>query len=93
MGWLPRVLLIAAGALLLVYMGDYLSLVYRIPDGRAEFGTVRVQKVYAVKLKDKKTEYMFQPPEDERCVHSLFPHLGLTPCWYLDRHRRQEIDY
>jgi len=92
MAWL-RVLLAAGAALLLVYLGDYVSLIYRIPKGRQEFGSVQVQTFYAVKLKNKQTEYMFQPPQQEQCVHSLFPHLGLTACWYLERHRTQEIDY
>ena len=25
------------------------------------------------------------------CVHSLFPHLGLSPCWYLKRNSQKPI--
>jgi hypothetical protein len=87
-------LLLAAGAfLLLVYLGDYISIVYRIPNGREQFGSVDVQKLLAVPQKDRKTEYIADPPQPEQCVHSLFPRLGLTPCWYLERHAVQQINY
>jgi len=78
-----------AGAL--VYAGDYLSLRYRIPSNRQQFGSVIVQRSYAVGMKDGKTEYMFDPPTPQACVYSLFPHFGDPPCWYLNRHKRQQI--
>ena len=81
------------GLLLLAYGMDYVSIVYPIPKNRQQFGTVQVQRVFAVKLKNQKTEYMFDPPQPVQCVHSLFPQLGLTPCWYRERHRTQEVDY
>jgi hypothetical protein len=27
------------------------------------------------------------------CVHSLFPHMGYQPCWYLSRHSEQRTNY
>lgn len=90
--WL-RMLVIAAILLLLIYVADYVSLVYRIPNGRPQFGSVQVDKSFAVKLKDQKTEYMFEPPQSEQCVHSLFPHLGSPPCWYLSRHAEQQVNF
>jgi hypothetical protein len=45
-----------------------------------------------VKLKNQRTELMFQPPQAEQCVYSLFPQLGAAPCWYLERHATQKID-
>lgn len=86
-------LLIAAGLLLLVYVGDYISLAYRIPRGRQQFGSVVVQKMLAVPQKDRKTEFIADAPEQQTCVYSLFPQLGLTPCWYLARHAQQQINY
>jgi hypothetical protein len=74
----------------LLYFGDYFSLRWRIP-GRPQFGSVLVQRYYAVPLKDHKTEYMFDQPANQTCVHSLLPHYGYLPCWYLTGHRRQEI--
>ncbi|MFN7998119.1 MAG: hypothetical protein U0Q18_31145 [Bryobacteraceae bacterium] len=93
---MKRILQTAVLAILLsavfVYAGDYVSLRYRIPGHREQFGTVQVERYYAVPLKDRKTEYMFDEPSPQTCVNSLFPHFGYTPCWYLSRHRRQEIN-
>lgn len=75
-----------------LYFGDYLSVRYRIPKGREPFGVVTVQTSYAVKQKDGKTEYYFNPPENQTCVHALFPHLGYSPCWYLGRHSKRQIN-
>jgi hypothetical protein len=76
----------------LLYAGDYVSLRYRIPHNRAQFGTVSVSQMYAIHEKNNKTEYQFPPPQDQVCVSSLFPQLGYTPCWYLRRHSQQRID-
>lgn len=88
-----RLLLIAGALLLLIYLGDTISIVYRIPNGREQFGAVEVQKLLAVPQKDHKTEFIADPPQEQQCVHSLFPHLGLTPCWYLARHAIQQVNY
>lgn len=82
-------LVIALGAL---YLGDYVSVRYRVPGNREQFATVPVQRFYAVQLKGRKTEYMYDEPETRKCVNSLFPHLGATPCWYAVRHKYQRID-
>ena len=76
----------------LVYLGDYLSLRYRFPNHREQFGSIQVRTYYAVPMKNRSTEYMFNPPAPRTCVNSLFPHFGDTPCWYLRRHTRQEIN-
>ena len=76
----------------LVYAGDYVSLRYRIPHNRSQFGTVTVTEMYAIHEKNSKTEYQFPPPQDHVCVQSLFPHFGYPPCWYLRRHTNQRID-
>jgi hypothetical protein len=88
-----RWLIIAAVLLLLAYLGDYISIAYRIPNGREQFGSIEVEKLLAVPQKDRKTEYIADPPEAEQCVHSLFPQLGLAPCWYLARHAMQQVNY
>ena len=87
-----RWLVIALLLLLTLYAGDYLSLKYRIPGGRAQFGSVQTRTSYAVKQKNTKTEYYFNPPENETCVNSLFPQLGYNPCWYVERHRVKQIE-
>jgi hypothetical protein len=88
-----RWLMIAAVLLVLAYLGDYISIAYRIPNGREQFGSIEVEKLLAVPQKDRKTEYISDPPEAEQCVHSLFPQLGLAPCWYLARHAMQQVNY
>ena len=71
----------------LLYAVDYAAVRFR----RNPTGTVQVQPYYAVPLKDGKTEFIFLDPQNEVCVHSLFPHLGHRPCWYISRHRNKEI--
>lgn len=90
---LARAVVIVAAMLLLAYLADYASLVYRIPSGRQQFGSVQVQTLLAVPQKDRKTEFIANPPEAQQCVHSLFPQLGLEPCWYLARHATQQVNY
>ena len=88
-----RLLLISGALLLLLYLADYLSIAYRIPNGREQFGSVEVQKLLAVPQKDQKTEYIADPPQAQQCVYSLFPQLGLAPCWYESRHAIQQVNY
>lgn len=88
-----RLVLMALGALLIVYIGDYVSVACRIPGGRQQFGSVEVQKLLAVPQKDRKTEYISVPPEPQPCVYSLFPHYNLPPCWYEERHAAQQVNY
>ena len=93
---MKRILIIAVRAVVLagvlLYAGDYLSLRYRIPNNREPLGSVMVQRSYAIPLKDRKTEYSFDPPAPETCVNSLFPHFGNPPCWYLSHHTRQQVN-
>ena len=89
--WILGTLGGGAVLLLLLYAGDFLSLRYQIPR-REPFGSVRVRHFYAVALKNKSTEYMFDDPQDEPCVNAIFPHYGDPPCWYLTRHKQQRID-
>jgi hypothetical protein len=77
---------------LLVYAGDYLSVRYKIPNGRDLFSTVTIQAYYAIHEKNGRTEYDFAQPQTQVCIHSLFPHFGYTPCWYVNRHTDKRID-
>ena len=88
-----KLLLIAGASLLILFLGDYVSIVYRIPNGREQFGSVQVQTLLAVPQKDHKTEFIADPPQTQQCVHSLFPQLGLAPCWYLSRHANRQVNY
>jgi hypothetical protein len=73
-----------------LFAGDYLSLRLRIPN-REPFGSVQVQRMFEVALKNRTTEYMQDEPRQQACVRSLFPHFGDAPCWYLVRHPRQIV--
>ena len=90
--FLYRSLVIAVVVVAVVYIGDYVSLRYKIPGNRAQFGTVSVREMYAIHEKNNKIEYQFPPAQDQPCVHSLFPHFGDPPCWYLQRHTQPRID-
>ncbi len=75
---------------------DYAVLRYRIshPGSGDAFGTVRMEHLYAIPQKHGKIEYEFdvrQPVLDVPCVHSLFPHMGQNPCWYLQRNSQTPI--
>jgi len=89
---MKRLLFITVLSLFILYVGDYLSLRYRIPKGRDQFGVVKIQRYYAVGLKSGKTEFMFLGPKEQECVHSLFPHFGDSPCWYLSRRTVKRIN-
>lgn len=75
-----------------LYAGDYLSVRFRIPANREPLGSVKVQTTLAVKQKDGKTEFYVNPPQDQVCVNSIFPHLGYPPCWYLRRKSTQLVN-
>jgi hypothetical protein len=79
-------------AVALVYVCDSVSLTYRIPNNRAQFGSVIVQRTWVIPMKDGKTQYAFDPPGPQDCVNSLFPHFGDPPCWYLSRHTKQQVN-
>ena len=88
-----RILILAIVVLGVVYACDDLSVRYRIPRSRQPLGTVTIQRYDAIAEKNGKTEFDFEEPVTQTCVHALFPHLGYLPCWYLSRHSEQRINY
>jgi hypothetical protein len=91
---MKRILFIFVSALILIYLGDFVSVRYGIPGNRPPYGSVTVTQTYAVPEKDpKKEDYFFQPPVAKTCVNSLLPHFGYPPCWYLARHAKQRVDF
>jgi len=88
---LKRALIAALLLVAAVYAGDYIQARYRIAANRSPYGVVRVRRYYAVTMKNGKPEYFFDQPTDQTCLNSLFPHFGLTPCWYLKRRPTQEV--
>lgn len=79
-----------------VYAGDYLLVRWKMthPKAGAAFGTIRMVRLLAIPMKDGKTEYELdaqQPEVITPCVHALFPHMGNSPCWYLQRNSQKPI--
>ena len=85
---LAAVSLLVAGSLL--YIGDYARLRHKIASNQEPFGTVKIQHDYAVKQKSGKVEYYFDQQQFQQCSHSLFPQMGYTPCWYMQRKANKE---
>ncbi len=90
--WLKKS--IAALVLLaaLAYLVDYAVLRIRVAANWNAFATVTVHPVLAVPQKNRSTQFIVEDPVDQTCVHSLFPHMSDPPCWYLTRHREQQIN-
>ncbi len=89
---LARVIVSIVATLAVLYVIDYAVLRYRVAGNKNPYGTVTVRPYYAVPRKDHRTEFMLDDPYDQTCVHSLFPHFGDPPCWYLTRHQQPRIN-
>ncbi|MGA8028913.1 MAG: hypothetical protein WB992_17365 [Bryobacteraceae bacterium] len=89
--FLQRAFLVLALSIAAAYACDYLVLRFRIATNGQPYGTVTVQPYYAVPQKDGKMQFLVDAPQDETCVHALFPHMGDSPCWYLSRHKEKRI--
>ncbi|MGD0212898.1 MAG: hypothetical protein ABSB87_06665 [Terriglobales bacterium] len=85
-------MLATLGLLVIAYGADYGVFQYRLATKRQPFGSVTVEHYDAVEHKDGKAELIFQPPAQQTCVNSLFPHAGDPPCWFLSRHAEQKTD-
>ncbi len=55
------------------------------------FDTVHLERVIAIQKKSGLYDLTPAPPEDRPCVHSIFPHTGLSPCWYVKRLNEKPI--
>ena len=88
-----RIFIVAFVLMVALYVGDDLSVRYRIPKSRQPFSTVTIRRFDAISEKNNKTEYVYEDPVAVTCVRSLFPHLGYSPCWYLCRHAEQRINF
>jgi hypothetical protein len=79
-------------ALPVLYAADYLALRFKIPKSRQTLGVVQIDSFYAIHEKGGKTEFDYNGSENQTCVHSLFPHFGYSPCWYLSRRSEKRTD-
>ncbi len=80
------------GLTLLAYAVDYAVFRYRVATNRQPYGQITVTSYDAVPQKSGKTEFIFNPPQAQTCVNTLFPREGYVPCWYLQRHTEQRIN-
>jgi hypothetical protein len=91
-----RVLMSVALVLGLIYGGDYLYVRARMlhPTPTVPFESLKTLRVLAIPEKNGKTEYEVDaqnPEQTVTCVHSLFPHSGFSPCWYVKPRINQPI--
>jgi hypothetical protein len=77
---------------LVAYGFDYVVFRYKVAKSQQPFGQVTVNSFDAVKQKNGKTEFIFDPPQVQTCTNALFPRAGFLPCWYLQRHAEPRTD-
>ena len=82
--WVAIAVALAGAA---IYAGDYLIAAHRMsgPQAANELGAVSIEPTYVVPHKDGRAEIIVGDTSVQTCIHSLFPHFGYTPCWYLNR--------
>ena len=83
-----RILIAAVATLALCYIADYFFLRMRMirPKLADPFESLTATRVLAIPEKNGKTSYEIDtqnPQQTVTCVHSLFPHYGYWPCWYV----------
>jgi|HubBroStandDraft_6_1064221.scaffolds.fasta_scaffold2504535_1 hypothetical protein len=83
-------------AVVVAFIVDYVVLRAKVmfPKLGAATGTVQMTRLYAIAEKNGRVEYELdanQPEVTMPCVHSLFPHLGNSPCWYLHQNATKPI--
>jgi hypothetical protein len=84
------VVIALVGIVAIVYAYDFVSVLMRAkhPTPTDPFETITALRILAVGEKGDKTEYDVDPVQPQQtgiCVHSLFPHKGDLPCWYLKK--------
>jgi hypothetical protein len=87
---MKRILLIFCIAAVVIYGLDFLSLEVGVPK-RDKIGSITMHTYYVVKLKNGKTEYDYAGDHEADCVNSIFPQMGVKPCWYVARHPEEQI--
>jgi len=83
-----RILISVVLVLVLFYSVDYVYIRVRMlhPKPTDPFESIKSLRVLAIPEKNGKTEYEVDaqnPEQTVTCVHSLFPHDGYSPCWYV----------
>ena len=91
-----RLLFATVGLVLLLYPVDFAWYQLRrfVPKLGAAKGSVHRVRLLAIPTKSGKFDFQIdvvRPEEDLPCAHSLFPHGGARPCWYVSRHANDPI--
>lgn len=94
--FIKRILIGVVVALTLLYFADYVSVRIRMihPKPADPFESLTALRVLAIPEKNGKIEYEVDaqnPQQTVVCVHSLFPHFGHSPCWYVKPRINQSI--
>lgn len=86
-------LIVLLSALAIAYAADYVWVRYRMAHQTSTdpLEVINLQPIYAIPRKDGSDEFDFGASRTETCVHSLFPHLGYTPCWFVRRSNQKPI--
>jgi hypothetical protein len=88
---MKRTIIIVAVLAGILYLADFLSVRFRVP-ARDTFSMVTMHTYYVVKLKNGRTEYDYAGDHEVSCSNSVFPQLGVKPCWYASRHTEEQIN-
>jgi hypothetical protein len=91
-----RLLTAVMAALAILYLGDYSWFRVRLihPKPADPLESMKTLRVLAIPEKGGKTSYEIDqqnPEQTVTCVHSLFPHSGFLPCWYVKPRLNQPI--
>jgi hypothetical protein len=88
-----KVAIVLIAVLIITYIGDFISVHYRMrkPTPNNPFESVSIDRMYAVLQKSGKSEFIPADTQTVTCVHSLFPHAGYNPCWYVTRQNNTTI--
>ncbi len=86
--YLNRVLYALLMVIAVIYGYDFASVRRRVSAQKPgdPFDVVTYPHILAIPEKGNKVEYALDaqsPMESDPCIHSLFPHYGYTPCWYV----------
>jgi hypothetical protein len=76
-----------------LYLADFGYFRYRLSKNAPgnPLKSEQIQSIYAIPHKDGRAEFVFGPKQTVTCVRSIFPHMGSTPCWYLERNAQRPI--
>jgi hypothetical protein len=91
-----RLLLGIIALFVILYLVDFAWYELRVlmPKLGASSGSVHRIRLLAISSKGNKVDYEIDavhPEEDVPCSHSIFPHRGNRPCWYMVRHANDPI--